>query len=214
MRLIRPHFTIIDKVDGIQILKDIERIGRTCYKSESKITDDSYIEFVKNIIKRNHLSVIEHAKVSVRLVCSRGVSHEVVRHRIASFSQESTRYVKYNDIEVMCPDNILRTEELFNDFIDVCNLIERVYTKWIGMGIKPQDARCILPTDLKTEIVITQNLRQWRHFFELRASKFAHPMMEQIAYSILHKFKQLIPIVFSDISPDYNGSLIECKEEE
>ena len=96
MKIIKPYIELEDKIDGQAILKKIERIGRTCYKSESNITDDSAERFIKNIIKNGHESVLEHVSITLRVICDRGVSHEIVRHRIASYSQESTRYCNYS----------------------------------------------------------------------------------------------------------------------
>ena len=205
MKIIQPRIELLDQINGDEILKRIELIGRVCYKSEDKITTDSAKTFVSNILKSGHESVIEHEKISVRIICDRGVSHEIVRHRIASYSQESTRYCNYskdkfgNELTVIKPLfwNEGRDEYLL--WYDTIKKIEETYNKMISMGIKPQEARSILPNSLKTEIVVTMNLREWRHFFKLRTSMRAHPQMKEIADMILNEFKKKIPIIFDDV---------------
>lgn len=205
MKIIRPHFIIEDSIDGEAILKRIEKAGRTAYKSEHKITPDSAKKFVKMILDLGHHSVIEHEKISVRVICDRGISHEVVRHRIASYTQESTRFCNYskgrfgNEITVIKPyfwDDDSKEYEIWENAMENA---EKAYMKLIKLGAKPQEARSVLPNSLKTEIVITMNLREWRHFFKLRTSKRAHPQMREIATALLQEFKKRIPIVFDDI---------------
>lgn len=206
MKVIKPYFEILSEVEGNKILKNIEICGRICYKSENLITDASASMFVENILKRGHESVIEHEKVTVRIVCDRGVSHEIVRHRIASYSQESTRYCNYqkdkfgNELTFIKPVFWEENSPEYNIWCEVTQKIEENYMQLINMGAKPQEARSILPNSLKTEIVVTMNLREWRHFFNLRTSESAHPQMREIAGMILQEFKRLIPIVFDDIS--------------
>lgn len=205
MRIIKPYFEILDKIEGKEILKRIERYGRTCYKSEDLITKDSAAVFVGNILKRGHESVIEHEKVSVRIICDRGVAHEIVRHRIASYSQESTRYCNYqkdkfgNELTFIKPMFWEEDSSEYNVWYDMMQKVEERYMQLIKMGAAPQEARSILPNSLKTEIVVTMNLREWRHFFKVRTSEAAHPQMREISGKILNEFKKLIPIVFNDI---------------
>lgn len=205
MKVIEPCFYIEDLLDGVEILKRIERAGRVCYKSEEKITDDSAKLFVQNIIKSGHESVIEHEKVTVRIICDRGVSHEIVRHRIASYSQESTRYCNYNadkfgnQLTFIRPYFWKDDDEKYVIWKNTMEDIEKGYLKLISLGAKPQEARSILPNSLKTEIIVTMNLREWRHFFKLRASKAAHPQMREIAIPLLKAFQEKIPAVFDDI---------------
>lgn len=222
MKLIKPSFKIMP-FDGKKIIENIELAGRTCYKSEHKITADSKYAFVKMIIKRGHESVLEHEKITVRIICDRGVSHELVRHRIASYSQESTRYCDYGgkDIQFIIPcffDNI--KEGLFNYidlmgynysykeclWLDAMLCAEISYQDMIENGMKPEEARSVLPNSLKTEIVVTMNLRQWRHFFRLRTAKPAHPQMREIAVPLLTEFKKYIPVIFDDILTEGNSN--------
>ena len=205
MKIIEPYIIVEDERDADKIIRDIERAGRTCYKSEDKISELSAEKFIKNILKRGHESVIEHEKITVRIVCDRGVTHEIVRHRIASYSQESTRYCNYsadkfgNEITFIKP--CFWNDEDINMKIwkDSMAFIEKKYFEMLKCGAKPEEARSVLPNSLKSEIVVTMNLRQWRHFFRLRCSDAAHPQMREVAQMILKEFKKLLPVIFSDI---------------
>ena len=207
MKIIEPSFEIMP-VNGEEILKNIERAGRTCYKSEDKITEDSARKFVAAIIKSGHESVIEHEKITVRIICDRGVTHEIVRHRIASYSQESTRYCNYandkfgNELTFIRPfywENEPVKKAIWTTSME---RVEKNYKELIRLGASPQEARAILPNSLKTEIVVTMNLREWRHFLKLRTSPAAHPQIREVAIPILKKFKELVPFVFNDILCD------------
>lgn len=201
MKIVRPSFEI-EKIDGLGMLKNIEKAGRTCYKSESRINGESAIAFVKGIITNGHESVIEHEKISVRIICDRGVSHELVRHRIASYSQESTRYCNYakdDEIVFIKPFFFEADSEKWDVWKNLMFECESTYLVLIGDGASPQEARSVLPNSLKTEIVMTCNLREWRHFFKLRTSKRAHPQMREVAIPMLMNFKKLVPVVFDDI---------------
>lgn len=205
MRIIEPSFDILDEVNGDELLKKLEKIGRVCYKSESRITDDSAKKFIANIIQSGHESVIEHEKISVRIICDRGVTHEIVRHRIASYSQESTRYCNYandkfgKELTLIKPIFWAEDSVEYNCWYETMQKIEDAYNILIEKGVKPQEARSLLPNSLKTEIIVTMNLREWRHFLKLRTSLRAHPQMREIACAILGEFKKRIPIIFDDI---------------
>lgn len=205
MKIIKPSFEILDEINGVELLKKIEKMGRVCYKSESKISQDSASEFIANIIKSGHESVIEHEKISVRIICDRGVSHEIVRHRIASYSQESTRYCNYanekfgKELTLIKPIFWGEDSEEYECWFETMQKIEDSYNYLIEKGVRPQEARSLLPNSLKTEIIVTMNLREWRHFFKLRTSVRAHPQMREIACAILDEFKKRIPIIFDDI---------------
>jgi len=200
MQIIKSGFVIEDKIDGEEVLRKIEKAGRTCYKSEDKITPDSARKFVAMILKSGHESVIEHEKVTVRVICDRGVTHEIVRHRLASYSQESTRYCNYQSrgIRVIEPLFFVNTEQ-YAIWLDAMQHCENAYNALIELGATPQEARTVLPNSLKTEIVITYNLREWRHFFRLRTSKKAHPQMREITIPLLREFQRLMPVIFDDI---------------
>lgn len=217
MKVIKPSFQIITPIDSDQILKTIETVGRTCYKSEDKITDDSCKSFVSGIIKRGHEAVIEHYNITVRLINDRGVSHEEVRHRIASYAQESTRYCNYSKdkfgkeityidlkggIELDPKMKNLDAEtvaSIYNEWLMACSDAEHHYNRMIELGASPQIARSVLNNSTKTEICITMNMREWRHFFKLRTPIAAHPQMREIAAMLLNEFKARIPVIFDDI---------------
>lgn len=206
MKIIEPYFEIIGSVDGDSILRHIEQCGRVCYKSEDKITDDSAEKFVANIIKRGHEAVLEHQSITVRFVCDRGVSHEIVRHRLASFCQESTRYCNYSkggfgsEITVIKPLYLMEGTPEYESQFKTCAYMEQKYLALIGMGCSPQEARAVLPNSLKTEVIMTANLREWRHFLKLRTANAAHPQMRQLARPLLCTMQELVPVVFDDIA--------------
>ena len=207
MKIIEASFSPIDNIDGEMILKKLELCGRVCYKSEDRISAESAKIFLSGIIKSGHESVLEHEKITLRLICDRGVSHELVRHRIASYSQESTRYCNYakdkfgGEITFIKPCFWQEGEVAYEIWKKSMAEAERVYKELLDMGATPQEARSVLPNSLKTEIIVTMNIREWRHFFRLRADKRAHPQMREIAGKILAFFKARIPILFDDITP-------------
>jgi thymidylate synthase (FAD) len=205
MKIIKPSHTVETPLNGDYILKHIERAGRTCYKSEHAITPDSAEKFVANIIKRGHESVLEHFSFTVRFVCDRGVSHELVRHRLASFSQESTRYANYSDerfgteITVIEPCFLGRDTCGYSTWKASCEAAEASYFRMLEWGCTPQEARSVLPNSLKTEVVVTANLREWRHILRLRTSRAAHPQIREIMVPLLKELREIIPAVFDDI---------------
>ena len=205
MNIINAGFEIMSPIDGNDILCKIEKIGRVCYKSENNISDESAKKFIGNIIASGHESVIEHASITVKFICDRGVSHEIVRHRIASYSQESTRYCNYskdkfgNELTLIKPCFWDEGSKEYQLWLDSMAILEKNYMELLACGAKPQEARSILPNSLKTEIVVTMNLREWRHFFKLRTSERAHPQMREVALMVLKEFKSRIPVIFDDI---------------
>lgn len=208
MNIIEPSFKVMTKIDRSAILQLIEECGRTCYKSEAKITDDSASNFVRGLIKRNHTAMIEHFSISVKFICDRGVSHEIVRHRIASFAQESTRYCNYikedfgTEITVIKPLFFDEGTYGYDVWYNACRSAEDAYFDLLNYGCTPEQARSVLPNSLKTEIVVTMNLREWRHFFNLRAlgtTGKPHPQMKEIALPLLNHFKTILPEVFEDL---------------
>ena len=201
MLIIESSFKVLDNVNGAEILKKLEVCGRVCYKSEDQITDKSSEKFVEMLIKRGHLSVLEHEKITVKVICDRGISHELVRHRIASYSQESSRYVNHakKEITFIKPFFFLENTFQFDCWIQQMQYAETAYMELIKAGAKPEQARSILPNSLKTEIVITMNLRSWRHFFALRTHKTAHSQMREITIPMLAEFRKLVPIIFENL---------------
>jgi len=218
MLLVKPSAEILHITT--EPLHLIEAAGRTCYKSEDKITADSAPKFAEMILKRGHESVIEHCSATVRFICDRGVSHEIVRHRLASYSQESTRYCDYEGGHVAfvippwtrflpgeascCTDDAAVIT--LNDIADAgavwlysMQLAENNYKDLRDRGWRPEQARSVLPNSLKTELVMTANLREWRHFFKLRTAAAAHPQMQEVACPLLEKFRQAMPVLFNDV---------------
>ena len=205
MKIINPSFEILSPVDGQAILQHIERCGRVCYKSEDKITDTSAQTFVGSIIKRGHEAVLEHASVTVKFVVDRGVSHEIVRHRLAAYCQESTRYCNYSkdgfggQVTFIQPNFLDRGTRGWELWVLACEQAEKAYFDLLNWGCSPQEARAVLPNSLKTEVVMTANLREWRHFFKLRTAPAAHPQMREVTIPLLRRMQELIPVVFDDI---------------
>ena len=215
MILIKPSHKILTPIDSMDILERIEQAGRTCYKSENRITSDSSKKFVSQIIKRGHHSVIEHVNISVYFICDRGVTHELVRHRLCAFSQESTRYCNYKGgVTFVIPpwiklqpgeyqhptlDDKWFEEKGINTWFSSIWIAEKGYMDLLDLGWTPQQARSVLPNSTKTEIVVTANFREWRHIFKLRCSKAAHPQMREIMIPLHAKCKELIPVIFDDI---------------
>lgn len=206
MKAIKAGFEIIDRLDGSMILKKIEQCGRVCYKSESKIKDDSAEKFVASIIKRGHESVIEHTSFTVKFIVDRGVSHEIVRHRLASYSQESTRYCNYSkddfqsEITFIEPYYLAEGSPGWMEWMLAMEAAEKAYFNLLNIGHSPQEARAVLPNSLKTEVMMTANLREWRHFLKVRTSKAAHPQIREVAIPLLHELQRLIPVIFDDIT--------------
>jgi len=198
MKIIDQSWQWVKKPD--KPLELIEQAGRTCYKSEAKITPESAEAFVEKLLKRNHASVIEHASATVKFITNRGVTHELVRHRLASYSQESTRYVKYDDVEFIRPVWWEKWDKLSQmAWLQSMETSEDDYKFLIKHGSRPQQAREVLPNSLKTEIVVTANIREWRHIFKLRCSKAAHPQIRHLMLDCLEGFKKEIPVLFDDI---------------
>ncbi len=208
MKIIKAGFEILTPINGEEVLKAIEQAGRVCYKSEDKIEDGSAAKFVGNIIKRGHEAVLEHQNITVKFICDRGASHEIVRHRLASFCQESSRYCNYSndkfgkEITVIAPDALNLSPVAYQHWKLACQFCERKYFQMLKAGCKAQEARAVLPNSLKTEVVMTANIREWRHFLKLRCSPAAHPQMREIAIPLLHEFQRLMPVLFDDIEVD------------
>jgi thymidylate synthase (FAD) len=222
MKLIKPYTEILTPVNGNDVLKTLEKVARTCYKSEDKITEDgeSAKRIVKLLLTSNHEAMLEFFDITVKFVCDRGISHEIVRHRIASFAQESTRYCNYTDdkfgkeLTLIAPNWLLEEDiaDINSGFwgncdedtiqwancMQVCedtyNFLISCPNKW-----KPEEARSVLPNSLKTEINVKMNLREWRHFFKLRTALAAHPQMRELTIPLLAEFKVLLPLLFEDL---------------
>lgn len=220
MKVIKASYVILSEISegGLKELQHIEKIGRVCYKSEDKISPDgsSAKEFVKMLIGRGHEAMIEHSSLSVKFIVDRGVSHELVRHRIASFAQESTRYCNYSKDKF--EKEITFISPLFFDRDTVPYLLwekamksaEELYFSLLDFGVSPQEARSVLPNSTKTEIIITANYREWRNFFKLRTAAAAHPQMREVTRPLLEELKSKIPVIFDDINAGDNMIFYLC----
>ncbi|MBI5742336.1 MAG: FAD-dependent thymidylate synthase [Candidatus Niyogibacteria bacterium] len=216
--LMKPSFEFEDEIDGEAILRKLERAARTCYKSEGCIKSGSAAPFIRKLINDyKHESVIEHTNITVRVICDRGVTHEIVRHRLGAYSQESTRYCDYGkagSIKVIVPYEFEGNVEQYAVWLETMAACERGYNQLRALGASPQWVRSVLPNSLKTEIVVTYNLRQWRHFFKMRAVKSAHPQMREVAVPLLAEFKRCIPVVFDDLFPETPAEVVAEKKEQ
>jgi len=208
----KPAVEVLSTESYEDMLRRIERIGRVCYKSEDRIEEGSAEKFIRGIIRRGHESVIEHGSITVKFICDRGVTHEIVRHRIASYSQESTRYCNYVKEkfgrQITCIDlatgfrydlNNESDRKKYDVWQQAMENAERSYFQMIELGATPQEARSVLPNSLKTELVATMDLREWRHFFRLRADAAAHPQCREVACMLLERFAREYPVFFADL---------------
>ena len=208
MKIIPASVEIMTPIDGEAILKHLELCGRVCYKSEGKIAPGSAEKFLANIIKRGHEAVLEHYSFTVKFICDRGVSHEIVRHRLASYCQESTRYCNYSkegfggEITVIHPCFLVVGSEAWQAWREACLVAERRYFEMLNVDCSPQEARAVLPNSLKTELVMTANIREWRHFLKLRTSAAAHPQIREVAGLLLARLQAEVPVLFDDIGEE------------
>lgn len=183
--------------------EQIEIAGRTCYKSEGKIAENSAGIFCKKMVESGHHAMLEHACASFRIITDRGITHEIVRHRIASYAQESTRYCNYStgkfnsEVAVIMPPNMSKGAQFSWDA--ACVEAETNYMNMLAMGCTPQIARAVSPTCLKAELVMTANFREWRHFIQLRGSLAAHPQIRPIAREVWNILMAEAPNVFADL---------------
>lgn len=219
MKIVKAYARMLEiqnVMEGIEMLQKIEYFARISHASEDKITADSYDKFLRSVVlQHGDMSVIEHEKVSCEFLVDRGITHEIVRHRIGSYTQESTRFINYkkkggeakfinpgfrNDIPV---EEIGKDEHLaFNEWEAACEAAESRYMALLDSGVAPQIARSVLPNALASKIAVTYNLRTWRHFFLMRTSKEAHPQMREVTIPLLKDFQERIPILYEDIIPE------------
>ena len=205
MQIINAGHKILSSLDGDLIIHELARIARICYKSNYVADIEANKKFIAERIKDGHESILEHKTIIVKFVCDRGVSHELVRHRLASFTQESTRYCNYtadkfnNELTFIKPRFWDEHSEDYKHWLIAMQTVEHLYKCFINTGSTPEQARCILPNSLKTEIIMTANLREWRHILKLRTAKDAHPQMRELMCPLLKELKEKIPIIFDDI---------------
>lgn len=207
MKIINPYIEV-EEIDGINIMKKIEKACRTCYRSEGSITDDSYKKLLENCITRGHESVLEHEKVTIRMYTDIGVYKDLTRHRIASFSIESTRYCNYgkdkfdNEIKFVKPCNIEENSKLYEIWKASLKSIEEKYMEMAELGATPDQMRMILPHSTAAEIVMTANIREWKHILELRTTNHVHPSIRQVMIPLLLYLKKEMPEIFEKVEYD------------
>lgn len=207
MKIIEPKIYVED-YDGIKIMKRLERACRTCYKSENLITEDSYKHLLTNCLNRGHESILEHEKISIRMICDIGVYKDLTRHRFASFSIESTRYCNYgkdkfdNEIKFIKPVHIEEGTENYKIWEDTMKYIEKQYMKMGEAKATPDQMRMLLPHSTAAEVCMTANIREWRHILSLRCSKMTHPAVRQLLIPLLLKFKKDMPELFENVEYD------------
>lgn len=208
MKIIEPNVDIITPLDGDSILSFIENCGRTCYRSEDNITEDSAKTMIKMLIKNGHESVLEHFSITIKATMDIGAYKDLTRHRHASFSIESTRYCNYfkskfdRELTFIKPCNMNEHSKLYREWLNLMKSIENTYRVMAYAKAKPDQLRMILPHSTAAQVCMTANLREWRHILKLRTAKAAHPSVRQIMLKVLEKFKTNIPIVFDDINPE------------
>ncbi len=206
MRIVEPWIKV-EKIDGKQIMKRIERACRTCYRSEGKITEDSYKKLIKNCITSGHESVLEHEKVTVRIYSDIGSYKDLTRHRFASFSVESTRYCSYdkdkygNEIAIMNPVYI-EDKEVYEVWKKTMEEMEKGYMEMKRLGASTDMCREVLPHSTAGEYTMTANIREWKHILKLRTNKRVHPSIRQVLIPLLKYFKEQMPEIFDDIEYD------------
>ena len=210
-RLMNPFYDEICDDFYLQLqLKHVEKCGRICYLSEPKDPEGSTDKFIRMLIKNGHESPLEHGGCTFKIVTDRAISQEVVRHRLASYSQESTRYCNYangkfsREITVIESSGLAENEA--REWLDAMEHLERTYLLMIDSGVKPEKARDVLPLCLKTELMMTANFREWRHFLKLRGSRMAHPGIRKIAKQIYEVFQRAIPVLVEDIEIFYDDA--------
>jgi len=206
MQIVPISFQFLDPFtadDGIRMLKKIERIARVSHRSEDRVTEDSYDKFLRSVVMTHgDLSVIEHVNVTVEVEVDRGITHEIVRHRIGAYTQESTRFVNYNKQPmrfIQPPFKSAMTDSFWEEAVEH---LEETYLALLKEGEPPEIARSVLPNSLAAKLVITYNLRMWRYFLIMRTTKEAHPQMKLLTIPLVDRFKETIPILFEDILPE------------
>lgn len=217
MKIVKSKVEILTVISegGVKELKLIELAGRTAYKSEDNISDDisSAKRFINMIVKLGHESVLEHSLLTVRFTCDRGVSHEIVRHRMAAYTQESTRYCNYasgkfgREITFIAPSTLKKDSIEYFEWYQACDEAEKNYIACMQLNMKPEQARAVLPMSVKTEVVMSANYREWRHFLKLRCAKTAHPDIRKLALELLCELQLRIPVVFDDIYEKYKEEM-------
>ena len=205
MKTIKQSYELLDEINGEEILKRIEKIARVCYKSEDKMTENSCFKFVKMLVDKGHHAMLEHVSISVKFITDRGVSHELVRHRLASYAQESTRYCNYlknnfgAEITVIEPVYLVKGTQAYCNWFNAGASSEKSYFELLEIGLTAQEARAVLTNSTKTEIVVTANLREWMTILKLRTSEQAHPQMRALMIPLLQELQEKLNVIFGGI---------------
>lgn len=215
MREINPYFEILHMAEEEEIYRLLELAYRTCWRSEDKIKPGSAEKIIRSLMKLGHETPIEHSNITVRIVCDRGIMAELTRHRLNSFSVESTRYANYGkekfgkEITVIRPFFWAEGSPEYKVWKSSMDIAEKSYLMLLDAGAKPQEARSVLPQSLKTELITTANIRTWKHIFNLRCSKASHPQIRQIMLPLLDTFYQRLPVLFETQYEKYQKDIIE-----
>lgn len=215
VKIIEPSVEIMSEINGDKILKHLELCARNCYKSEGNITEDtsSAVKMINKLIELDHTAMLEHYNITVRLICDIGVYKDLTRHRHASFAIESTRYCNYskgkfgNELSVIKPCNMDENSGLYHTWLNTMKVIEQQYMQMAELGALPDQLRMILPHSTSASVVMTANIREWRHIFKLRCAKQAHPSVRQSMLMLLNEFHNQIPVLFDDIFEEYKNEI-------
>ena len=216
VKIVAPHVEIITPLDGEAILKHLELCARNCYKSEDKITPDSARTMIKKLLELGHEAMIEHYNLTVKLTCDIGVYKDLTRHRLVSFAIESTRYCNYskgkfgNELSVIKPCHIKENTPEYDLWLSTMQTIEKNYNQMAALGCRPDQLRMLLPHSTKADVIMTANLREWRHIFKLRCAPAAHPTVQEVMDMLLVKLRNEIPVIFDDINYNKENSALSA----
>lgn len=208
VKIVEPSAEIITPLDGDAILKHLELCARNCYKSEDKITHDSAVKMIKKLLELGHEAMIEHFNVTIKMTCDLGVYKDITRHRHVSYAIESTRYCNYSkgkygsELTMIAPCNIEKGTPEYKLWLETMETIEKNYNAMAALGCKADQLRMLLPHSIKADVIMTANLREWRHIFKLRCAPAAHPSVQQVMKMLLRQMKSAIPVLFDDINYD------------
>ena len=215
MKLVKPGYEILTEIDGLKELQTIERAARTCYKSEAAITEDgeSAKKLIRRLIQNGHEAMLEHSFLSVKFTVDRGVTHELVRHRLCSFAQESTRYCNYAgkkfgyDVRFVIPYFFADKPDAMQIWSEACARAEQAYFDLLDGDTTPQEARTVLPSSTAAEIVMSGNYREWRHILRLRTARDAHPQMREVMCPLGKELQSRIPVIFDDCVTEWRENV-------
>lgn len=215
VKIIEPSVEIVSEIDGDKILKQIEKCARNCYKSEGNISEDtsSAIKMISKLIELNHTAMIEFADIVVNLHCDVGVYKDLTRHRHCSFAIESTRYCNYskgkfgNELTFIKPCNMDESKGIYHTWLRIMKDIENAYMQMAELGALPDQLRMILPHSTAASVMMKANIREWRHIFQLRCAKQAHPSVRQIMLMTLKEIHSKIPVLFDDLYEQFKEDM-------